>query len=117
MSSTELPLPILDPILERALQEDVGAGDVTTESCVPEEAKAVANGVARKEVVVCGVPVAARVFALVDRSLKFEQKVADGTKSSAGTVLWTVSGSARALLMAERVSLNLAQRMTGASNR
>ena len=113
MFSTELPLPILDPILVRALEEDVGAGDVTTESCVPEEARAVANGVARKEVVACGIPVVARVFALVDASLRFETKVSDGTKAAAGSVLWTVSGSARSVLMAERVSLNLVQRMTG----
>jgi nicotinate-nucleotide pyrophosphorylase (carboxylating) len=97
----------------RALEEDLGAGDVTTESCVPEDATATASGVARKELVVCGVPVAARVFELVDRTVTFETKVADGTKAAAGTVLWTVSGRARSLLMAERVALNLAQRMSG----
>jgi nicotinate-nucleotide pyrophosphorylase (carboxylating) len=113
MFSTELPLPVLDPILARALEEDVGAGDVTTESCVPEDARATANGVARKEVVACGVPVAARVFALVDPSLDFEAKISDGTKAAAGSILWTVTGRARSLLMAERVSLNLAQRMSG----
>jgi nicotinate-nucleotide pyrophosphorylase (carboxylating) len=113
MPSSELPLPILDPILVRALEEDVGAGDVTTESCVPEEATAIANGVARKELVVCGVPVAERVFELVDPTLRFETKTPDGTKAAGGAVLWTVSGSARSLLMAERVALNLAQRMSG----
>lgn len=113
MSSSELPIPLLDTILVRALEEDLGAGDVTTESCVPEDATATANGVARKELVVCGVPVAARVFELVDRTVTFETKVADGTKAAAGTVLWTVSGRARSLLMAERVALNLAQRMSG----
>jgi nicotinate-nucleotide pyrophosphorylase (carboxylating) len=113
MSSSELPIPLLDTILVRALEEDLGAGDVTTESCVPEDATATASGVARKELVVCGVPVAARVFELVDRTVTFETKVADGTKAAAGTVLWTVSGRARSLLMAERVALNLAQRMSG----
>lgn len=113
MSSTELPIPLLDTILVRALEEDLGAGDVTTEACVPEDAMATANGVARKELVVCGVPVAARVFTLVDATLAFEPKVADGTRAAAGTVLWTVRGRARSLLMAERVALNLAQRMSG----
>jgi nicotinate-nucleotide pyrophosphorylase (carboxylating) len=113
IETSELPLPLIDEIVVRALQEDLGAGDVTTESCVSEDATATANGVARTELVVCGIPVAARVFALVDPTVRFEGKVADGTKSPRGTVVWTVSGRARSLLTAERVALNLAQRMSG----
>lgn len=110
---TELPLPLVDPILERALAEDLGAGDVTTESCVPEGAKALANGVARSEIVACGMMVAGRVFDLVDPSLKFEAKVAEGAVVSAKTTLFTVQGSARSILMGERVALNVIQRMCG----
>lgn len=113
MSSAELPVPLIDAILVRALEEDLGAGDVTTEACVPADASATAHGVARRELVVCGGPVAARVFALVDPSVRFEIEVGDGTTAAAGTTIWTVSGSARALLMAERVALNLVQRMSG----
>jgi nicotinate-nucleotide pyrophosphorylase (carboxylating) len=109
----ELPLPLLDGILVRALEEDLGAGDVTTESCVPAEAQAVANGTARKEMIACGTPVAARTFALVDRELQFTPKVEEGTKVAAGTVLWTVQGSARSILVGERVALNFVQRMCG----
>lgn len=111
--TSELPLPLIDSILIHALDEDLGAGDVTTESCVPEDAKAVAQGNARKEVVVAGVPVAERVFALVDPKVRFHAKAAEGAKVGKGTVLWTVEGRARSLLMAERVALNLVQRMTG----
>lgn len=112
-SSPELPLPLLDPILVRALEEDLGAGDVTTEACVPESARSTAHGVARKEMIVCGVPVAARVFALLDPSLRFEAKVEEGSRVFAGTVLFTVEGPARSILMGERVALNLIQRMCG----
>jgi len=112
-STSELPLPLVDSVIVRALEEDLSAGDVTTEACVPAEATATANGVARKELIACGIPVAARVFALVDASLRFEAHVTDGTKVAPGTVLWVVMGRARPILMAERVALNLAQRMSG----
>lgn len=111
--TTELPHSIIDPTLLRALEEDLGAGDVTTDACVPESAQAVAHGVARKDIVVCGLPVVGRVFALVDPSVTFEALVGEGEKVAAGTRLYTVRGPARAILVGERVSLNLVQRMSG----
>lgn len=111
--SPELPAPLLDPLIVRALEEDLGAGDVTTEACVPEGKSATARGVAREEMIACGMPVVARVFALVDPSLAFEAKVPEGARVQAGTVLFTVRGRARSILMGERVALNLAQRMCG----
>lgn len=113
MNSFELPIPLLDDLVTRALAEDLGAGDVTTEACVPEAAQAVASGVARKEMVACGVPVAERVFALVDPSLRFTARVADGTLVAPKTVLFTVEGRARSILVGERVALNFSQRMSG----
>jgi nicotinate-nucleotide pyrophosphorylase (carboxylating) len=113
MISTELPLPLLDEILERALAEDLGAGDVTTEATVAEDRTARANGVARKDIVACGLQVAARVFHLVDPTVRFDAKVAEGARAPKGTVLFTAEGRARALLMAERTALNLIQRMCG----
>lgn len=113
MSSTELPLPVIDALVVRALEEDLGAGDITTEACVPEDAIVTARGVARKEVVVSGVPVAARVFTLIDASLGVRAEAKEGDRVSQGTTLFTVSGNARAILMGERVALNLIQRMCG----
>lgn len=113
MITSELPLSMIDAIIVRALEEDLGAGDVTTEACVPENKLATANGVARKEMVACGLPVAARVFSTVDPELRFLPKVEEGTKVKGGTVLFTVEGRARSLLTAERVALNLIQRMCG----
>jgi nicotinate-nucleotide pyrophosphorylase (carboxylating) len=74
---------------------------------------ATAHGVARKELVACGIPVAARVFATVDPSVRFTAKVDEGTKVKAGSTLFVVEGRARSLLTAERVALNLIQRMCG----
>lgn len=111
----ELPRVLLDDIVSRALAEDLGAGDVTTEACVPEDRKAVANAVARKEMVACGITVAQRVFELVDPTLEFEAKAKDGALVPAKTTLFTVKGRARSILMGERVALNLSQRMSGIS--
>lgn len=113
VASSELLLPLVDDIVRRALEEDVGAGDVTTEACVAEDAAATANAVARKAIVVCGVPVAERVFAILDPSVRFTAVLADGTQASAGATLYRAEGRARSILMAERVSLNLVQRMSG----
>lgn len=113
MNTTELPVALIDALIVRALEEDLGAGDVTTESCVPEDRRATAHGVARRELVVCGAPVAARVFATIDETVRFEAKVPEGTKVKPGSVLFAVEGRARALLTAERVALNLIQRMCG----
>jgi nicotinate-nucleotide pyrophosphorylase (carboxylating) len=113
MISHDLPLPLVDPIVDRALAEDLVSGDVTTEACIDAEALATADGVARGTIVSCGAPVVARVFARVDPTLRFEVRVPDGERVAKGTTLWRVSGSARSILMGERVALNFAQRMTG----
>jgi nicotinate-nucleotide pyrophosphorylase (carboxylating) len=86
---------------------------VTTEACIDEDATAVAHAVARDALVVCGGPVFARVFARVDPATKVEIATIEGARVAAGAKLWTVRGRARSLLMAERVALNLAQRMSG----
>lgn len=113
MFTTELPLFMIDDIVVRALEEDLGAGDVTTEACVAEDARALAEGVARGEIVACGIPVAERVFRAVDPELRFIAKVTDGAKVGRGTSLFAVEGRARSLLTAERVALNLIQRLSG----
>jgi nicotinate-nucleotide pyrophosphorylase (carboxylating) len=74
---------------------------------------AVAHAVAREELVVCGGAVFARVFEGVDPATKVEARAAEGARAARGATLWTVRGRARSLLMAERVALNFAQRMTG----
>lgn len=107
------PVTLIDPILDRALAEDLSGGDVTTDACIAPDAQAVAHAVARTAIVACGAEVAERVFSRVLPTLVFETKVADGTLVTPGTTLWTVRGNARAILMAERTALNLIQRLIG----
>ncbi len=104
---------VLDPIVRLALTEDLASGDVTTDACISPNARAHADARARGEIVVCGGAVFSRVFALVDASVKFEAKLEDGAIAKPGDVIWSVEGSARSLLMAERAALNFVQRMSG----
>ncbi len=107
------PPLLVDPIIDRALAEDLSGGDVTTDACIEPGARAVAHAVARGIVIACGAQVAARVFSRVDDSLDFAIHAPDGALLGAGAKLWTVRGSARSILMAERTALNLVQRMIG----
>jgi nicotinate-nucleotide pyrophosphorylase (carboxylating) len=111
--SYELPLVIIDRVVDTALEEDLAAGDLTTEACIDAGTRAVAHAVARKPMVVAGGPVFARVFTRVDPSLEISMVAAEGARVEAGSRLWTVRGRARSILMGERTALNLVQRMCG----
>src|SRR5262249_19395998 len=103
----------LDALLRGFLSEDVGPLDVTTECTVPPGTRTRGELVAKSECVVSGLPVARRVFALLDRDLAWEEEAAAGSRVAAPAILARLSGRARAILTAERVALNLLQRMCG----
>lgn len=104
---------IIDKLLDRAFEEDLSGGDLTTEACVAPDARARATAVARRPLVVCGGQLFLRAFTLLDPEVTTTVHVADGAFVEKGAVLWEVSGRARSLLMAERTALNFAQRMSG----
>jgi nicotinate-nucleotide pyrophosphorylase (carboxylating) len=103
----------LDARLRQFLFEDVGRRDVTTDTTVPAEARARGELLAKSECVVSGLPVARRVFELLDSNLQWEAHAPAGARMEAGGRLARLSGRARAILTAERVALNLLQRMCG----
>jgi nicotinate-nucleotide pyrophosphorylase (carboxylating) len=103
----------IDDIIRRALDEDAPWGDLTSEVFLPADARATAALVAREPGVFSGADVFARVFELVDPATQVDVIVADGEGFEVGTVLARVEGSARAALRAERIALNLTQRMSG----
>ncbi len=105
----------IDDFITRALDEDIGRGDLTTNVTIPEDAVFRASMVAREEVVVCGNGIAMRCFEMMVPDLESEVVVADGDKVAKGTVLATVSGNARAILAAERTALNILQHLSGIS--
>ena len=108
----------LDPeayrdLVRRALAEDVGSGDVTTEATVPAHASARGVFIVKSECVVAGLDVAFEVFRQVDDAVRCSPKVRDGDRCPVGTAIAVVDGQARALLIGERTALNLLQRLSG----
>ncbi len=104
----------MDDAVRRALAEDLGAaGDITTNATVPAHVQARAVIAARKAGVIAGVPVASRVFELVDPAVRIVHRKADGDAVAPGDVVMEISGPARAILTAERVALNFLGHLSG----
>jgi nicotinate-nucleotide pyrophosphorylase (carboxylating) len=112
---TRPPHPLLiEPQVRRALEEDLGrAGDLTSELILAADAQATARLVARKPGVVAGLIVARTAFSLVDPELTFTVHTPDGSKIENGMTLAVITGSARAILTAERVALNFIGHLSG----
>ncbi|HET9132264.1 MAG TPA: carboxylating nicotinate-nucleotide diphosphorylase, partial [Terriglobia bacterium] len=100
-------------VLQAALQEDIGTGDITSRATIPESATAIARYTTKQALSVSGLPVAAELIRMVDSKLKFKAQSADGDYVETGTVIAEMTGSARSILAVERVTLNLLQRMCG----
>ncbi len=114
MRVTPLPRLMLEPMIAAALAEDLGrAGDVTSDSVVPADARARFALVTRGDGVVAGMQMAALTFEVIDPEVKFVAHLSDGDHVTAGTELAHVSGSARSLLTAERVALNFLSHLSG----
>lgn len=104
---------VLDPILRRVLEEDIGTGDVTTMATIQPGTQASAELVAKENFVLSGIDVARRVFHLLSAETAFEKLIEDGQSVKRGDVLAWIKGDAAVLLQGERVALNLLQRMCG----
>jgi len=112
MDITALSTEIL-ACIRRALDEDIGAGDVTTDSIVPAEALMRGQIIAKQAGVMAGLDVAAAVYRMLDEQVSFEAQVAEGAQVKDRQVLALVSGRARALLTGERTALNFLGRISG----
>ena len=110
---TVLNSPHLDRLIDLALEEDIGSGDVTTQALIPPELQGEAHIRAKAALVVAGLPVAARVFHKLDAEIIFAAAVDDGQEVTAGTVLARLTGPVAAILTGERVALNFLQRLSG----
>jgi nicotinate-nucleotide pyrophosphorylase (carboxylating) len=110
----DMKMLILDSII-LALREDIGSGDITTETVIPAEMKISANIIAKESGIICGLLIAKLVFLSVDKTIEFTDKAKDGKYVKKGAVVATVKGSARGILTAERTALNFLQRLSGIS--
>ena len=105
----------LDDFIKNAIKEDIGDGDHTSLACVPETAKGRLKLLVKQEGIIAGVAVAHKILKAFDKDIVFEQKIIDGTKVAVGDVVFIVEGKTQVLLQAERLLLNVMQRMSGIS--
>lgn len=110
-----MPLPpeALDAFINAVLAEDIGSGDVTSEAVIPADAALKAAMVAREDLTVAGLPVAAEIFRRLDPDARIEILTAEGAALNATDVMMQVEGNARALLAGERAALNIVQHLSG----
>jgi nicotinate-nucleotide pyrophosphorylase (carboxylating) len=106
-------LKSLQVIISRALEEDLGDGDITTLSTVPARSVLKGTFTAKEPGIIAGLEVVRETLKYLDPRIKFTAHVSDGQRVSKGTVLATVRGNGRAMLVAERTALNFFQRMSG----
>ena len=104
---------LIDKIIEQALLEDIGTGDITTEFIIPSNLKAKGIIKTSEEGVVAGLDIICLVFKKLDPEICFQSKIKDGKNILPGEVLAKIAGSARTILKGERVALNFLQRMSG----
>ncbi|EXJ12201.1 MULTISPECIES: carboxylating nicotinate-nucleotide diphosphorylase [Nitrincola] len=112
MLTLEMIQPTIAQQVSEALREDIGSGDITAE-LIPAGDQAIARIITREDMVVCGVAWVNEVFRQVDALLDVEWRVSDGDYVAAGSTLFEVKGSARALLTSERTALNFLQTLSG----
>ncbi len=104
---------VIRKLIEEALWEDIGPGDVTAEAVISEEASSTAEIVAKQDLIVAGVLVAREVFRRLDPWVQFTPLALDGNRVQKGSIIAQVAGKTRALLAGERVALNLLQHLSG----
>ena len=102
----------IELIIANAIREDVGDGDHTSRSCIPEEATGTAKLLVKDQGIIAGVAFAKKVFEYVDKDLQVNTFIEDGEQVRYGDVVFHVSGNSRSILMAERLVLNAMQRMS-----
>lgn len=103
---------LMDDLIRRALTEDIGTGDITTLSTIPADRQAKAVLVAKENGVICGLPVFARTYELLDPTVTVHFLVEEGQRIQKGDRLAEISGPARSVLTGERVALNFLQRLS-----
>ena len=110
---TMLNFRSIDPLIELALTEDIGIGDITTEATVSPLQQGLGTIITETEGVIAGLPIMQRVFEKLDPGLDFRRLVADGDCVESMTPVAAVEGSAKSILTGERIALNFLQRLSG----
>lgn len=112
-----MQIPGMEEIIRLALEEDIGGGDVTTLSTVPEANTSRGKFLAKEPLTVCGLPALKRAFELIDARIAVTPLVSDGDEVKKGDLIATIEGPARGILTGERTALNLLQRLSGVATK
>lgn len=104
---------LVDRIIENALDEDIGPGDITTSAIVDPEIRGEARLLAKEEMVLAGMEIFSRVFFLLDPGIEVESRFSDGDVVREGTYIAQLKGSIRGILSGERTALNFLQHLSG----
>lgn len=106
-------IPFVEELIELAIKEDIGDGDHTSLATIPADARGRMKLLVKQEGIIAGIEVAVAVFRRLDESIEIDLKVADGDHVKVGDVAFYVEGRIQTLLQAERIVLNIMQRMSG----
>lgn len=104
---------LIDRLIDLAIEEDIATGDVTTNSIIPAQSRSTAEMKMKADGVVSGLEIARRVYERFDRNIRWEPLVKDGETVRKGDIILRIEASYRCLLLGERLSLNILQRMSG----
>jgi nicotinate-nucleotide pyrophosphorylase (carboxylating) len=107
----------LERFIRQAIVEDLGDGDHTSLACIPADALGRARLLVKQAGVLAGMKVAPVVFELIDKKIYYKAQLTDGDRINPGDIAFTVEGSSRSILQAERLCLNILQRMSGIASR
>jgi len=103
----------IEALVRKALEEDLGTGDITTDNLIQDDALASGEFIGQKEGIICGLPIIQPLFRLLNEDIKFKAALADGDAVKSGQIIGKIFGQARAILSGERVALNFLQRLSG----
>ncbi|MBI2557097.1 MAG: carboxylating nicotinate-nucleotide diphosphorylase [Planctomycetes bacterium] len=103
----------IDTLIQLAIQEDIGDGDITTENLIPDSLIAEGAFIAKESGVIAGLPVVEYFFSRLDTDVSLQQRIKEGTFVNKGETIANIKGSAKTLLSGERIALNFLQRLSG----
>jgi len=113
MNNIEVDWDKIDSIIDNALEEDIGSGDITTDTIFSSDVACEAQVIAKEEGIIAGIPIAKRVFKKLDQEVSFSQTLNDGDFAKPGQEVFKIKALVRAVLTGERLALNILQRMSG----
>jgi nicotinate-nucleotide pyrophosphorylase (carboxylating) len=113
LPTKEIDFALIKPIIDYALREDIGSGDITTNSIIPIDLQTTATMTAKSTGIIAGITVAEYIFKILDPNCSLKVYIQDGQSAKNGEPILEIKGSYRALLTGERLALNFMQRMSG----